>query len=231
MEWMSCNCGTKLIGFTSASPGTDGYGRVQTHAQSLGYETITDLVHTPNFEQIPNCKVIFAGLDVSCGAVFGTTNFGNLYPQIKEFLDSGGRLWLQLEWGHPGEAALSCFVDTGIGDFLTAMGTTMNWIGGDRQPDDIAFHPMVPGDAQISQGLPSNQNNNRFGQMSRGSGKVVWESGTHYGAAAGQSVVVAEAIGSGFLFMTGDSNLWGVFIDGEKELIRRLIESGDNEIL
>jgi hypothetical protein len=223
-------CCGGLVGFMHAGLGI-GYKRVADHAVNIGYETILDLEHTPNFNRIVDCRVIFAGLDTACGAVFGITTFANLYPQIKEFLNKGGRLWIQLEWGHP-DHPFSCFIDTGIGDFLSAMGTTMNWLGGDYQPVTGDWSPMVPGTAKISQGLPSNQQNNRFAEISPGLGKVVWKAGSLYPIGVGKCVVAGEKIGNGFIFMTGDSDLWdGSFVDGEKELVRRLIESDDSDLL
>ncbi len=216
MAGESCCC--QAIGFDEAEwPGVMGC--------LPGKSSIINL--KTNISRITECAVVFAGNNGTCANAvrFNSSD----WPAIRQWIQGGGRLFIAGE--HSGEkiGTFRCLSDmANYNAFLTAMGSTLFYIGLDY--DDgfplCSANYYSPGLANIAQGIgfPGE----RFGAMAGGT--TVWL-GPAGGSLSGAGIacVVAEKIGSGFLFASGDSN--HQFCPGYCDFYDRLLNQATANVL
>lgn len=139
-----------------------------------------------NVSRLSECKVVFAGL-LSCNSAVKFAS-GD-WPAVKTYIQNGGRLVFVTEFQ-------GCLADpTAVASFLSALGSSITWLGGSY--DAGATASCTPGTANIAQGLSFYLN--ATAELSGGTS--VWVS------PSGKQMLQVEAIGSGFLFVCGDSNV------------------------
>ena len=178
-----------------------------------------------------SCKLVFAGLEVECGSAI---NFAESdWPTVKSWIEAGGRLCLVVEHnaGTP-----PCLADESTVDaFLVAMGSSIVYEGSysalscGGQP----LYPQPTPVANISVGL----SNVGFAQAAKITGGTSMFS--EAGVPTWRPVMRVEALGDGFLFVSGDSNMFGLCYTYDYlsdpwhncELIRRLYEYADEDII
>ena len=151
-----------------------------------------------------NCSLVFCGLMLATPDPI-THQYENViikftsdqYPKIKAWIQSGGRLWLQTEYQAYVESLPNSQV-TAIRDFLTGIGATMTYLGGayDDSPSPGAY--AYAGAANIAQGLTFEMDDT----AAIGGGTPVW-----HAPSSNVAMTSVEQIGSGFLFLCGDSNV------------------------
>lgn len=164
-----------------------------------------------NISKINDCQLIFAGNNGTCG---NAMRFPSVYwSAIKTWVENGGRLFICAEHsgngpGFPGFIN-QCLQDMPtLNSFLGAMGSTMQYVGNDYNastPQCSADYYQA-GAANIAQGLTFT--GERFGEISGGTSLWVGnKAGTGgSGSGVGKVAVAVEAIGNGFIAVSGDSN-------------------------
>ena len=189
--------------------------------------------------RLGECKIVFAGNYNICGQA---VRFADAqWPALKAYVEGGGRLYMVAEHsgeypiGPPGTTSFICHTDlTRTRDFLSFMGSSLDLDG--KLWSDLAV--MVAGAANIATGQGS-VFNMRVGAFSAVSGgtSVFTSSGGGGGDndGAGLTVVAVEQIGSGFIFLSGDSNTWSETLSinpfGAKTWTRRLWEYADADVI
>ncbi len=204
----SCCCVVEKIGFTQS-----GWSGLMT---CHGGDMLFNLAG--NVTRLAECKVVFEGLDNVCGRAI---NFASGdWPAVKTYIQGGGRLWINAEYGAPCGGCLA--ESANMHAFLAAMGSTLSRTDSCDNPELGQCVALVPGAANIAAGasLKKATSTNIFG------GTSVWLS------ASGNGVVNVEQLGDGFIFLSGDSNLQNVcgqaaFCD----FFKRVWEYDDGDII
>ncbi len=178
-----------------------------------------------SLSQLSMCRVVFGGNNGVCGEAvrFGSGD----WAAVKSWIESGGRLFMCAEHS---TICFSSTAQTNLANFLSAVGSSMSYAGGDLNGDSPACFAAyyTPGDANIAQGITFT--GERFGQIDPGSGKSVWL-GSAGATVSGLGVcaVAAEQLGNGFLFLSGDGNHG--HCSGYCDFVKRLWEYADADIL
>jgi hypothetical protein len=166
--------------------------------------------------RIGECRIVFCGFQ----STFQSTaiHFAEAdWPAVADYIAAGGRVWLNTE----NRLALSDL--TTVTNFLSALGSGMSVVLDTLDGGCDTSAPLVAGAAAIAAGVALYD-----GLTSRVSGGTsVWKdrtTGTH-------PVVSAEQIGSGFLFVSGDSNNYFVCSGNHCEFTRRLWQYRNDQIL
>ena len=158
------------------------------------------------------CLVFAGNVDACSNAV--RFDAGD-WETIRDWIERGGRLFLATEYQ-------GCLQDPGAtNNFLGTLGSSITWVGGIF--DFFCRTGMIPGPAQIAQGLTDN---GMAATAILSGGTTMFTSPN-----AGVVMMVVEQIGDGFLFVTGDSNHFQFCSFDNCELVRRLYRNGDNEII
>jgi hypothetical protein len=173
---------------------------------------------------ITQCSLVFAGFVRFCGD--DAINFSaDDWPLIKTWIEEGGRFWLVTEF----EGCLGDPLE--VVDFLAALGATITYDGGVFDSYcDAGF--MTPGDANIAAGITDHE----MAATAELGGSLA-EGGTSGGTTvflspSGKRMVVVEALGSGFLFVSGDSSLWDTGCGFTNcTILTRLLNYADGDII
>lgn len=182
-----CCCPCPTIGFDEAAwPGLVGC--------CAGMAPIINL--KTNVARLGECRVVFGGNDNSCSSAVRFSS-GD-WPAVKTYIEQGGRLWINAEYGSP---CGLCLADSNkLASFLTALGSSMSWLNSCDNPEAGACVDCVAGDANIASGATLK----KATSANISGGTPVWKS------ASENTVVAVEQLGDGFLFLSGDSNLQNV---------------------
>lgn len=176
--------------------------------------------------RLAECRIVFGGNLGTCGNAIRFSS-GD-WPAIKTYIEGGGRLFIAAEHNN------GCLGDAAnLNSFLAAVGSSMSYAGGDYQQSfpspNLTCSEMDAGSANIAQGLSPRLRSNRFGEITGGTS--VWVADSSYTTGVGKTIVAVEALGSGFLFLIGDSNHHYLCGSGCHEFFRRLWEYDDADII
>lgn len=193
---------------------------------------------------LSQCKLVFAGNQDVCGPAVRFPE--SQWQDIKDWIEQGGRMFMAAE--HSGNAPdpathalVKCLKDMErLNSFLGFIGSSIRYIGGDYQgiPFDVSFcGSLTPGPAKIAIDSAPPFMANRFGELQGGT--VVWETDCVFEDEAFQdkpsqgvkAVVVAEKLGEGFFFLTGDSDHFFCEQANVCDFMKRLLTTEDNQIL
>jgi hypothetical protein len=172
---------------------------------------------------IDQCSLVFAGIAGYCGNAirFDTAD----WPAIKTWIEDGGRFFLSTEWGDE-DPDDSCLQDPSrVADFLVQLGSTIIYDGDsfDCGCEQESGGLMTPGDANIGAGI-----------WDHGMACTAELTGgtTVFLSPSGKRMIVVEALGSGFLFVSGDSNLAGFECDFTNcTILTRMLNYADGDII
>lgn len=223
----------RIHGDTSAGLALQGNGTVTYErktkigfdATSFGlgaadsFDFITDIADS-NFSRLDEVKLLLAGLQANeCGDAMLFSS--GQWDEIKAWIESGGRMWLNTEWAtdEPGD----CLEDrTNVNDFLTAIGSAIQYEFGYHDCDEPDWLDATAGSANIVSGLSFKMA--CAGEISGGTSVWISPDSTTF--------VAAEQLGLGFIFVSGDGNVWDAdIIDTNSELIVRLMEYAAEDVL
>jgi hypothetical protein len=189
---MRC-CGKK-IGYDETSWGLE---------TAYGLDAVTNIAS--DISLLNSVSVCFAGNRNTCGNAvrFDAAD----WETIRLWIVAGGRFFIVGEhsgdYPAPGET-IKCLQDMpALNDFLSAITSSIRYVGGDYmtfqvQPDPGAAQMAHAGECTI----------NRFGEVENGTSLWVGPSGV---PGTGKVVVAVEQIGNGFVFVAGDSDMTGAF--------------------
>jgi hypothetical protein len=191
-----------------------------------------------DLSRIAECKIVFGGNENSCGNAMRFAS-GD-WPALKTYIQNGGRLYLVGE--HSGDfpaahESFKCLQDmTNLNNFLSSIGSTIAYVGGpyimNNDPGLSDTTPADPGDANIAQGGITFMTN-WFGHISGGTS--VWKANTPYyqddrsAVGSAKTIVAVEKIGSGFVFVAGDSNMFS--LTNNCDFTKRLWQYDDSQII
>jgi hypothetical protein len=169
-----------------------------------------------DISNISQCSLVFAGNRNSCGNAVRFPS--GQWPAIQTYLQNGGRMWMQAEF-------FGCLADAAnLASFLAAIGSSLSWGGTVDESGtlcDSATNTCTPGAANIAQGTTL-----KIARASRiDGGTSVWISD------AGNVVVAVEQIGSGFFFLSGDSNITDGCAYNNCPFLQRLLNYADDDII
>jgi hypothetical protein len=182
-----------------------------------------------NLNRLSECRVVFIGNDNCCCNAVEKWSDPDKVAQLKSYVENGGRLWLQTEYGptvlHPPGTpdTFQCIKN------LPALETFLSQLGSSMISENNLCGPSgtqcVPGTAQIAQGLQPADYWIQYATARISGGTSVW---LH--AASNQPCIAVEKLGSGFFFLCGDSN---PLSSGQPNcnFIRRLWEYPDDQII
>lgn len=211
-----CDGGRNKIGFTSLGP----WAAIESCLSGYGYIMVSNLIH-PSFdnENFSKYKIIFEGGLNSCGPspLFNESK----WDKVRRYILGGGRLWVNGEFqgclGNPSR----------FNNFLSTLGSSMVWTGGASLSG--CNHPCSPASANIAQGITF-----KAGKTANISGGTPCFTTNDEGFV----ILAVEQLGSGFLFATGDSNIFDVGSGGfggcghpHCPLTERLVTYTNNQII
>lgn len=180
--------------------------------------------------RLAGLKLVFAGYNTSnaCSTAtsirFNTSDYG----AVKSWIESGGRLVLFSEFA----GCITDFAKTNA--FLSAMGSSMSWVGGvyDTSCHDLSATPprdrrCIPGAANIAQGLTNEIYMAAAAEVSGGT--------SVFFAPSGVLIFSVEQLGNGFLFFCGDGSMLPSGCGGlhatNCEFFKRLYDYADGDVI
>lgn len=169
--------------------------------------------------KITRCRLVFAGVNSGSGAERSINFSESDWAEVKAWIEAGGRLWLQAEYG----AALDD--PEQLDDFLNAMGVGMSWNSGVYDSGCDVSRSARHDTANISDGAVLRM----AATAEILGGTPVWRCPT-----AEKIMVAVEAVGDGFLFVSGDGNLFNDscgYIGDNSPFALRLYEYEDSEVI
>jgi hypothetical protein len=207
-----------------------------SHFLAQGVEYITNIAGNVSAKLDSSISMLFAGNHDFCGNAIRFP--GSEWLEIKAWLEAGGKMVICSE--HSGNAPdnglpLKCLQDmVQLNIFLSGMGTSLSYIGDDCNGGfpDSGFY--IPGSAKVAQGV-TDFGGARFGELAGGTTvftgyaggpdgpQVGWKNGL------GRVAVVADPVGDGFIFLTGDSNLGLVANSGS--FFRKVFDTPKEDML
>lgn len=185
-------------------------------------ETVANLA-TADLARFDECKVILAGLQGdNCGdsVRFPEARWG----RVRQWVRDGGRLWINSEWAiAPGDPEVDCLSDPPrLAEFLTALGSSLTYNFGFNDCNTPDWLNATAGAANIAQGSSLKM----ACTAAIGGGTTVWLSPNATVMAAG------EQIGRGFVFLSGDGNIWdSAIINDNCPFLDRLLTYDSADIL
>lgn len=161
--------------------------------------------------QISECSLVFCGA-VGCNQAvwFDPADWAT----VAAWVASGGRLWINGEY----EPCLEGDAAATLNAFLSSLGTSLRWVGGLSS----TLSNYSPGIAAIASG----QTFRMGGSAEVSGGTSVWLDPDD-----ATVTVAAEAVGSGFIFLCGDSDVFDGVYSMNAPFAERLYEAGSGEIL
>lgn len=168
-----------------------------------------------DIDQIDNCCVVFMGNYNTCSNAIRFPEAQ--WAKIKEWVEAGGRLWINAEYG-------GCLKDAGeLSSFLEYLGVDLQWVGSAYDcgcREDF----MLPGEANIARYIFDAQ----MGCTAEISGfSVVFYAPVHTDI----PVVCVDSLNEGFVFLCGDSNFWAGCDYDNCTILERLFTYKDIHIL
>lgn len=173
--------------------------------------------------RLVECRVVFCGNNGSCGDAVRFTP-GD-WPVVRSYIEGGGRLWMQAEFT---PEIGTCLQDEAtLTAFLAAMGSSLEYGGGahDNNCASDGTRDSIVGVAGIAADAPQPTPFRMAATAEITGGVNVWKSPN------GTNMVQVEQLGSGFLFLTGDSNLSGGCGYDNCAFFKRLWEFDDGDII
>lgn len=203
MFGVGCCCAS--IGFVDAA-----YFRV---GQCLTAQEMAFNTHV-NLDDIANYTLIFDGLVGGCPGNILHVDAGQ-WASVKDWIEAGGRFVLACEYE-------DCMDDyANVQAFLTALGSTMTITG--NYEIGCQASPCTAGTAQIGAGLTCYMG---------GCSEITGGASVLVSPNAAVVMMAVEQLGDGFLFLSGDSNIFtSVCGSVSCELIARLWGDPDDEII
>lgn len=225
-------CCDKTIGFDEAA---------------WSWITRTGCLSSPEFKHItgiasnitiltPDIHMLLAGNNFTCGKAM-RFSMSDWYA-LKAWIQAGGILFICAE--HSGNApagvlSFRCLQDMDqLNDFFSFMETSLLYVGNDCNGGFPSDGLYIPGAARIADGV-LDFGGSRFGELSGGTTVFTGYAGgpdipgSLSKNGLGLVAVVAERVGNGFIFCTGDSNHDSV--STSCNFIRKIFEHGDPDTM
>ena len=205
----------KLATGTNCCCGTIGFDETAWGVTSCFPSSAVIINLASDISRISECRLVFAGNKATCAQAVRFAS-GD-WPAVKSYIEDGGRLWLQAEYQ-------GCMTDVAnLASFLSALGSAITWLGGSHDSNCATdgSRDCIAGAANIAQGVTF-----RMALTAELSGGTnVWQS------PSGRNMVQVEQLGSGFLFVSGDSNLFDGCGYDNCSFAQRLLNYADDQIL
>ena len=169
------------------------------------------------YDQIPEYGIVHIGVNYDQCSSFsaepvGAAVTGHLLDDLKDtsngklqklknYINLGGVVWFNAEWWNGNPQGEGCSNKSNINEILTLLETEI------RADSDLGFVGMAElsdNDAVQNSGLPATQDNNATVIFTGGT--PVYTTPSSYGASPPLTITVYEKIGSGVLYVSGDSN-------------------------
>lgn len=201
-------CDSNTIGFDE----TAWPGLVDCYTDVTVIENLKD-----DINKLQDCCVVFMGNNNQCSDSIRFPS--NQWNDIKEWVEAGGRLWINAEYGGP----FPCLKDPEtLAAFLGTLGVDLGWEDGQYDcgcREDF----MLPGEAGIAFFLINQQ----MGCTAEISGFKT----AFYSPVAQVPMICVDQLGDGFVFLCGDSNIWGGCDYDNCNLANRILNRPDSQII
>lgn len=151
-----------------------------------------------NVSLIWQCRLVYAN------CISGVPFAAGDYAEIADYVAEGGRFWVQTEWESPSPGfGFPPTRPVGVDDFVAALGGSMSWVGGGHDE----FCESVAGESRLCQAGDAAIGQNVEVKMAM-SAEIAGGTSVLLTPTDGLPMVAVEAVGEGFIFMSGDSNIW-----------------------